>query len=310
MRGELRIGSRGSALAVAQAEIVRGRIACAFPGLSISHHIISTVGDRSVSLPLHRISSVGLFVKEIEEALLDEEIDLAIHSLKDMPIAIPEGLTIASVLERGDVRDALVSGGSTLESLQPGATIGTSSLRREGQIRKIRPDLEVMNIRGNIDTRLEKLDRGEYDAIVLAACGLDRIGLSARISERIQTEIMLPAACQGILALETRANDETSVKIAVEVGNTEALLQAETERAFISRIEGGCRVPVGCVSSVEPGRVSIEALIASIDGQSVVRSRISGPIDERLTLSRGLAEELLAKGGDKILDAARTGPTS
>ena len=306
MKGALRIGSRGSVLARKQAEIVQGRIADFYPRLETSHHVISTVGDRSASLPLHRIDSVGLFVNEIEEALLRGEIDLAVHSLKDMPVEISEGLAIASVLARDDSRDATVSSGDGIENLDASAKIGTSSLRRGAQIRKVRPDLEVVNIRGNIDTRLEKFDRGEYDAIILAACGLDRIGLSERISERIRPEIMLPAACQGILAIESRADDEKSIEIAQRIGSSQTMLQAETERSFIARIEGGCRVPVGCASTIESDRVTIEALIASIDGETVIRRRISGSIGVRLELSRDLAEEMLANGGDKILESART----
>ncbi len=306
MTGELRIGSRGSVLARKQAEIVQERIAEVFPRLDTSHRVISTVGDRSASLPLHRIATVGLFVKEIEDALLRGEIDLAVHSLKDMPVEIPGGLAISSVLARDDSRDATVSSGDGLEDLVTGAKIGTSSLRRGAQIRRVRPDLEVVNIRGNIDTRLQKFDRREYDALILAACGLDRIGMSERITERIRPEIMLPAACQGILAVETRADDEKSIEIAQRIGSAGTMLQAETERSFIARIEGGCRVPVGCASTIEGGRVTIEALIASIDGENSIRRRISGSIAERFDISRNLAEEMLAEGGEDILATART----
>lgn len=305
MSGVIRIGSRGSALAGKQAEIVMGKIEKLFPGVEMSHRIISTVGDRSISLPLHRIDAVGLFVKEIEDALLRGEIDLAVHSLKDMPVEIPEGLTIASVLERDDSRDAIISRGNGIERLDRGASIGTSSLRRGAQIRRVRPDLEVVNIRGNIGTRLAKLDRGECDAIILAACGLDRIGLSERITERIRPEIMLPAPCQGILAVEARADDEFSVDIANRIGDQKSMLQAETERSFSANVEGGCRVPIACASTIESERVTIEALIASIDGTAIVRDRISGLIGERLDLAQALAYQMLSNGGDAILETAR-----
>ncbi len=302
MRRNIRVGTRGSLLATQQARVTIGRLLLGECDFDVSLKVISTKGDVRQDLPLHRLGSTGLFVKEIEQALLSGAIDLAVHSLKDMPAALPEGLIIAGVLERADPRDALVSRYGSIADLPEGAIVGTSSLRRKSQLLRARPGTVVHDIRGNIDTRLAKLEAGEYDAVLLAACGLDRTGHGERIAERIDPSVILPAACQGIIAIETRADDKEMIALVRGIGDEETLRRAETERAFLASIEGGCRVPAGCLSVVDGDAVRIEGMIGSLDGATVIRRNVAGRIEARFALARELALRLLADGGTAIIE--------
>ena len=295
----IRVGSRGSLLARRQAEIVIDRL-LPIAGDIGPLAIISTKGDRS-HLPLHRIGTTGVFVKEIEEALVAGEIDLAVHSLKDMPSSLGDGLTIAAVLERADPRDALVSRHTRIADLPTGTVVGTSSLRRRCQLIGARPDLILSDVRGNVDTRLTKLDGGEYGALLLASCGLDRLGLSNRIAQRIDFSTMLPAACQGIIAIEARADDTRSIELARKIGDPDALSMAEAERAFLAATGAGCQAPVGCLSQIRGDEIQIEGMIGREDGSSIIRKRSSGPLSERSELGARLAEKIMRDGGAEIV---------
>ena len=294
-----RVGSRGSLLARRQAEMVIDRLR-PITGDIGTLVIISTKGDRS-HLPLHRIGTTGVFVKEIEEALTAGEIDLAVHSLKDMPSSLGDGLTIAAVLERADPRDALISRHLRIADLPNGTVVGTSSLRRKCQLIQARPDLILSEVRGNIDTRLAKLDRGEYGALLLASCGLDRLGLSNRISQRIDFSTMLPAACQGIIAIEARADDTRSIELARKIGDLNVMSMAEAERAFLAATGAGCQAPVGCLSHIRGDEIQIEGMIGREDGSSIIRNISSGPLAERLELGARLGEQLMRDGGAEIV---------
>lgn len=297
----MRIGTRGSLLAKQQAHIVMNRLLAASGATDVGLHIISTKGDVERNIPLHRIGTTGLFVKEIEEALRSGEIDLAVHSLKDMPAKIPEGLTIAGVLQRDDPRDALISPHGSLANLPDTTIVGTSSLRRRSQILNYNPELQVRDLRGNVDTRLRKLDDGEYGAIVIAACGIDRLGLSSRITERIETSLLLPAACQGIIAIETRADDQEMVELVQSISDGLTMLHAKVERAFIETIGGGCRIPIGCLSVRDGDSMRIDGMIGSVDGKTIIRRCANAPADICTETAATLASEILELGGSAIL---------
>jgi hydroxymethylbilane synthase len=294
----LRIGSRGSQLALWQANhisaLLRDR------GHEVEIEIIHTTGDKITDVPLSKVGTKGLFTKEIEEALLDERIDLAVHSLKDMPTDLPSGLTLAAIPAREDPRDALV--GKRLSALAAGARVGTSSLRRAAQLRAIRPDLTLETIRGNVDTRLRKLDEGQYDAIVLASAGLRRLGWVDRITELLDPELMCPAVGQGALAVETRdsgrARDVCSL---LDHGLTRTAVLAE--RAVLARLGGGCQVPIGAHATVDAPILNLRAVVVSPDGTSVIRKQVSGPANQAEQLGRDTGDALLAAGGRQILEA-------
>lgn len=301
MSRAIHLGTRGSLLAGKQSEIVLDRLLAASGDTDAILQVISTKGDVQQNLPLHRLGTTGIFVKEIEQALQSGEIDLAVHSLKDMPAEIPDGLTIAGVLDRGDPRDALISPYGSLADLPDMAIVGTSSLRRRSQLLHFNPKLRVRDIRGNVDTRLRKLDEGEYDAIVVASCGIDRLGLSKRITERIEPSTLLPAACQGIIAIETRADDHEMIELVRNVSDEETMLQAKAERAFIDAIGGGCRIPMGCLSVRDGNSMQIHGMIGSVDGKTVILRSRSGPVESCAKLAQALASELLEQGGATIL---------
>ncbi len=306
-RSSLILGSRGSLLALRQAEIVRAKLAAQYPDLHLTVKAITTSGDRIADRSLAAFGGKGLFIKELEEALLAREIDLAVHSLKDMTAEIPSGLHLAAVLEREDPRDALITrtARGTLLTLPEGAIIGTSSLRRAAQVRARRPDLNIQPLRGNVDTRLRKLDEGHYDAIVLATAGLLRLGLENRIVERIPIEVMIPAIGQGAIAVETRADDEEVNALLVPLDHPLTRLATTAERAVLHRLGGGCHVPIAAHADVlpnDPSYLILRGMIASPDGARMVSAQAVGPIAEAAALGRHLAEELIAQGALALLD--------
>jgi hydroxymethylbilane synthase len=297
------IGSRGSQLALWQAHWIQGRLEEL--GQPSRVEIIKTTGDRITDVSLSQVGSQvgskGLFTKEIEDALLAGAIDLAVHSLKDMPTELPAGLKLTAIPEREDPRDALI--GRTLSSLAKGARVGTGSLRRAAQLRALRPDLQIEDIRGNVDTRLRKLDDGSYDAIVLASAGLRRLGWEHRITELFDPGIMCPAVGQGALAVETRDDDSAGVRAAqcLEHAGTRAAVTAE--RAVLARLGGGCQAPMGAHAFIQDHSLFLLALIVSPDGLQVVRKESQGAVADAESLGCKLAEHLLAEGGKQILDA-------
>jgi hydroxymethylbilane synthase len=288
------IGSRGSQLALWQARWVADRL----PGSEIA--VIKTTGDRITEAPLASAGTKALFTKEIEEALLDGRIDLAVHSLKDMPAEIDPRLTIAAIPARQDARDALA--GCKLADLPQGAVVGTSSVRRAAQLRRLRPDLRVENLRGNVDTRLRKLDEGRYQAIVLAAAGLRRLSLESRIAELLDPELMCPAIGQGALAIEARREDRRTIGALAPLEDRAARLEATAERALLARLGAGCQVPVGGWARLAGDRLRLLAMVASPDGTELVRTVLEGPASEPSELGRRAAEDLLSRGAGRILE--------
>ena len=297
----IRIGSRGSTLALAQAAWVQKQLAGRQPDLNVELVVIKTSGDRFVDASLRAIGGKGLFTKEIEDALLQGEIDIAIHSMKDLPTEIAAGLCIAAIPEREDPRDVLVSrGASTLKTLPAGAKIGTGSLRREAQLRHYRRDLAVVPIRGNVDTRLRKLDEGEVDALVMAAAGLKRIGQAARIAEFISSDICVSAVAQGALAVEARADGSVGETLSF-LNDATASTEVLAERAFLRRLGGGCQVPVGARATLVETHLQIHGVVAKPDGRSLFRGEKTGMATDVEKLGRELAEELLNAGADTVL---------
>jgi hydroxymethylbilane synthase len=298
----LRIGSRGSVLAQWQANFVRERLA-QLAGVEAEIILIKTSGDRFQQANVNQIGLKGVFIKELEDALLDARVDLAVHSMKDVPTEIPSGLTFPAICKREDVRDALVGHekGASLAGLPQGARVGTSSLRRQSQLRHLRPDLKLLELRGNVDTRLKKVESGDYDAIVLAKAGLDRLGWSAKISEVIPTEISLPAVGQGALGIEARAEDRSVLDLLARLDDAETRAAITAERALLAKLEGGCQVPLGAWGRMEDGQMHLDAAVLSPDGAECIRMHAVGSADKAESLGRDLAHNLLAAGADKIL---------
>ena len=300
----IRIGTRGSLLALAQTEWVGRKIRARYPNAKVESIVIKTTGDRLLTEAVQNLGGKGVFVKEIEEGLLRKEIDVAVHSLKDLPTETAPGLILAAIPEREDARDVFVSpDGAPLSALRSGARIGTGSLRRRAQILHYRPDLEMVAMRGNIDTRLKKLDRGEVDGLIVAAAGLKRIGKADRISEFLAPEICLGAPAQGALCLEARASDPVREMVSF-LHDAAAAAEVTAERAFLRRLKGGCNLPVG--ARAFPGGVGLRLLgvVAAADGSRLIRGEASGPVQEGETLGVHLAEELLRQGGREILPQA------
>jgi hydroxymethylbilane synthase len=296
MPRKLVIGTRGSALALRQTEIVTERLRAAVPGIEMETRVVRTEGDRRQDVSLEEFGGQGVFVKDIEALLLDGEIDLAVHSLKDMPAQTSKGLIIGAVLERGDVHDVLVSRGNlTLTSLQTGARVGTDSRRRTVQLLAMRPDLRVESIRGNVDTRIRKAESGEFDAVVLAAAGLERLGLADKAAQVFSRDEMLPAVGQAVLAVERRA-DDPEVREALDlIDHQDTRSAISAERAYLLRLGAGCRLPVAAYGLLESGRLRVRGLLAT-DG-AIYRDEVSGPPADAEVLGTKLAERLLAEAG-------------
>jgi hydroxymethylbilane synthase len=295
------IGSRGSQLALWQANHIKTRLEAR--GVETRIEIIHTKGDKITDSPLHKVGGKGLFTKEIEEALLDKRIDLAVHSLKDLPTELPKGLTIAAIPEREDQRDAIVGG--KLRSLKFGARVGTSSLRRIAQLRRIRPDLDIQSIRGNVDTRIGKVEKGEYDAIVLAAAGLRRLGWGNIISESFRPDIMCPAVGQGALAIETLENSE-ALEACAPLDDPWTRLPVTAERAMLSELGGGCQVPIGAFATLENTEMFLTGAVFAPDGTAMIRYTATGECTKPGELGRSVAKVLLDRGAREILDAIQS----
>ncbi|MBW1741132.1 MAG: hydroxymethylbilane synthase [Deltaproteobacteria bacterium] len=299
----IRIGTRGSPLAVWQAEWVRSRLLALHPQYESELVKIKTKGDKITDVPLAQVGGKGLFVKEIETALLEGRIDLAVHSMKDMPAEIPPGLCIGTVPERENPLDVLISrNGHSFEDLPNGARLGSSSLRRGAQVRHVRPDITVHPLRGNLETRIRKLETEGLDAIIVAAAGVKRLGLEACITEYLPEAIILPAIGQGALAIEVREDDESTQRLIAPMDHRETRLAVESERAFLGRLEGGCQVPIAARAKVVGDELEITGLVAEVDGSVLLREAITGPVDQHKKLGVELANQLLERGGRKILE--------
>ena len=298
----LRIGTRGSLLAKWQAENVRKQL-FARAGVEAEIVIIKTAGDKLQASPLSQIGGKGIFIKELEEALLEETIDLAVHSVKDIPTDTPSRLMFPAVCRREDVRDCLVgANGATLASLRQGARIGTGSLRRQAQLRHIRPDLDVRDLRGNVDTRLRKVESGEYEAVMLAKAGLDRLGWSGRITETLSPEVFLPAVGQGAIAVECRLKDTEAAELVGGLDDAESRTAIIAERALLSALHGGCQVPLGAWARIERGELVMEACVCSVDGVQYVKQRATSAPEQAAELGGQMANLLMEAGAQSILE--------
>ena len=308
MRTTLRIGTRASLLAVTQSTWIKKQIEAMHPQVQVDLVKITTRGDKILDVPLAKVGGKGLFVKEIEDALLAGEVDLAVHSMKDVPAELPDGLHIGIIPVRETPFDAYLSTKyPTLDTLPAGAKVGTSSLRRKSQLAALRPDLNFVDLRGNIDTRLRKLDEGLYDAIILAAAGLNRLGLQHRITASLAADRMLPAISQGALGIELRRDDHELLAGLQFLHDQRTAIAVTAERAFLLKLEGGCQVPIAAHATVQDQTVSLIGLIASVDGSNIIQDSISGTVDQAYELGTNLAESLLARGGKGILDAVYNG---
>jgi len=301
----LRIGTRGSPMALYQAGLVRDRLCAAHPSLAAEGAVevvaIRTTGDRVQTRPLAEIGGKGLFSKEIEEALFAGRVDLAVHSLKDMETALPAGLEIGAVLARDDPRDALVSrGGAGLAALPRGARIGTASLRRRAQLLRYRADFELAPIRGNVGTRLAKLASGDYDALVLALCGLERLGRTRLVSEILAPELMLPAVGQGMLAIECRQNEPELRRLLVPLNDPASAACAAAERAMLAALDGSCRTPIAGLATIKDDRLALEALLLAPDGSAERRGRVAGAIGDAVALGSELGQRLRRGAGPEF----------
>ncbi len=299
---ELVIGTRGSSLARCQTDIIRTKLEEHAPAQRFTVNILTSHADRNPELSLTAMGGEGVFVKELEAALVERRIDLAVHSLKDLPLDCPSGLCIAAVLEREEPRDALISrSGISFEQLPAGARLGTSSLRRRSQLLRRRQDLKLLEIRGNVDTRLRKLSEGQYDAIVVAACGLIRLGLEARITEQLDFSLMIPEPGQGALAVEARADDREVLELLNTLNDPISRACVEAERAFLRALGGGCRVPIAAYASYARGTISLEGTVVAADGSAQLRGQRSGAMTAPVALGEQLANELIAQGALDLL---------
>ena len=303
-----RIATRKSPLALWQAEHVRARLQDAHPGLTVELVTMSTKGDRVLDSPLEKIGGKGLFVKELEQGMLAGDADIAVHSMKDVPVEFPDGLGIGAILEREDPHDAFVSNRyACVDALPEGALVGTSSLRRQCQLRAVRPDLDIRDLRGNVGTRLGKLDNGDYAAIVLACAGLKRLGLADRITRSIDTGAMLPAIGQGIIGIETRLDDARVSELLAPLHDGETAVRLAAERRLNATLAGGCQAPVAGHAVLDGNELRLRGLVGWPDGSSIVRGEVSGDAVDAESLGRALAEDLLTRGARPILDALLAG---
>jgi len=298
----IRIATRKSALALWQAEFVKAQLEHFHSDLTVELVPMSTQGDIILDTPLAKIGGKGLFVKELEQAMLDDRADIAVHSMKDVPVDFPEGLVLHTICEREDPRDAFVSNTyGNIDELPQGAVVGTSSLRRQCQIRALRPDLDIKDLRGNVNTRLAKLDDGQYDAIILAAAGLIRLEMHDRIKAFIEPEVSLPANGQGAVGIECRDDDDVTKALLSPLEHNETRIRVNAERAMNRRLEGGCQVPIGAYALVDGDEVHLRGLVGAVDGSEILRADISGQAVDAQMLGTQLAEQLLSMGADKIL---------
>lgn len=300
----LKIATRQSPLALWQAEHIKSRLENLHPGLVVELVTFVTQGDKILDTPLAKIGGKGLFVKELENALLDGRADLAVHSMKDVPMELPEGLSLAVICEREDPLDAFVSNQyASLEELPQGAILGTSSLRRKCQILQARPDLKIVDLRGNVGTRLSKLDAGEYDAIILASAGLKRLGLQERIRHTISAEVSLPAVGQGALGLECRTDDTAVLELISALNHTETDICVRAERAFNTYLQGGCQVPIAGYATLQGDIVTMQGRVGSVDGQVLLKAELTGDITQAEQIGEQVAQQLLNDGAGEILKA-------
>lgn len=300
----LKIATRQSPLALWQANYVKDRLQQLYPDLTIELVPMVTKGDVILDSPLAKIGGKGLFVKELENALLNKEADIAVHSMKDVPMQFPEGLELAVICQREDPRDAFVSHSyRTFAELPQGAVVGTSSLRRQCQLKALRPDLDIRSLRGNVGTRLSKLDNGDYDAIILASAGLIRLGLADRIASFIDVEQSLPAAGQGAVGIECRTDDAQVQALLAPLADAETTYCVLAERAMNNHLQGGCQVPIGGYAVLQQGQLYLRALVGDIDGSRIIRAEGKSAVENAEVLGVQIAEQLLAQGADKILQA-------
>ena len=300
---EIIIGTRSSNLALWQANFVKEEIEKKYSDIKVCLKTMKTKGDKILDAPLSKIGGKGLFTKELEEAILNKEVDIAVHSLKDMPVALPKGLEIAAVTKRQDAGDAFVSDKyESFDKLPIGAKVGTSSLRRRAQLLNKREDLKIFDLRGNVETRLRKMREENFDAVILAVAGLKRLGFQDKIKEIMPKDIMLPAVGQGALAIETRENDDRVKEIIAFLNDTDTKIATGAERAFLTRVEGGCQVPVGVYGEVSGDTLKLAGVIASLDGKRLYRKEVETNVENAESAGKSLAEDLLNMGGQKILE--------
>jgi hydroxymethylbilane synthase len=298
----VRIATRKSPLAMWQAEHVSRQLQLAHPGLQVDILGMSTQGDKILDTPLAKIGGKGLFVKELEQGMLEGRADIAVHSMKDVPVDLPEGLNLAVIMEREDPRDAFVSNRfSHLDELPQGAVVGSSSLRRQCQLGERRPDLQIRSLRGNVNTRLRKLDQGEYDAVILASAGLKRLGFRDRITALLEPDQSLPAIGQGAIGIECRVDDERVNRLLEPLHDPESAACVLAERAMNSRLMGGCQVPIGGYAILNHDRLYLRGLVGEPDGSRIIRAEVTGPVGRAEALGTALAEDLLGQGADQIL---------
>ena len=302
-RNKIIIATRGSKLALWQAEWIKSQIKNLIPDISVELNKIKTTGDKILDVPLAQVGGKGLFVKEIEEAMLRNEADLAVHSMKDVPTDLIEGLHLSAICEREDPRDAFIAGEgiSGLAALPQGGHVGTSSLRRICQLLNKRPDLKITQLRGNVDTRLRKLKEGQFDAIILATAGVKRLGYADSITEKISTDMSLPAIGQGAVGIECRTDDDFINDLLSKLNHKETWICVSAERAFLKKLEGGCQVPIAAYAQLRDGNIVIEGLVGSLDGKTLIKESIDGRPEEAESLGTALAENLLSKGAGEIL---------
>ncbi|WP_196139157.1 hydroxymethylbilane synthase [Aliikangiella sp. G2MR2-5] len=302
MSRTLRIATRKSPLALWQAEFVKAELEKFHPDLTVELVPMSTKGDKILDTPLAKIGGKGLFVKELEVAMLENRADIAVHSMKDVPMEFPEGLGLEVICEREDPRDAFVSNQyQSIDALPQGAVVGTSSLRRQCQLKARRPDLVIKDLRGNLGTRLGKLDEGQFDAIILASAGLIRLEMPERIAQKLPEDFLLPAGGQGAVGIECRTDDEETKKLLAPLNHAETAIRVKAERAVNNHLQGGCQVPIGAFATVSDGQITIDALVGALDGGEIIQRQIKGNLDEAESLGVKIAKQLLDAGADKIL---------
>jgi len=304
-RDKLVIGTRGSKLALWQSEYIKGLVE-EITGLPVELKIIKTTGDKILDVPLAKVGGKGLFTKELEVELAAGTVDLCVHSMKDVPTELPEGLYIAATPKRVDPRDALVSGkGYTLETLPEGAKVGTSSLRRVAQVRALRPDVEIVDVRGNLDTRMRKAEDGEVDVVILASAGITRMGWAERISSYIPTEQMVSAVGQGAIGIEIREGDEFMIDVMAKINDAETFTCVTAERVVMRRLEGGCQVPIGAYARIVDGALVMDGLVGSVAGDRIIRDQLTGDPADPVALGEAMVARLREMGADEVLACIR-----